>query len=131
MPRRIESHMLEGPVGPLEALLEEPEEGVLREACLVLHPHPLYGGTMHNKVVYRMARGMRRTGAVVLRFLFRGVGRSGGKHDHKAWAKWTTREPLSTGCGRAIRICPIRSPAFRSARAWRCSSDARCQAWSA
>ena len=81
MPRRIESHMLEGPVGPLEALLEEPEEGVLREACLVLHPHPLYGGTMHNKVVYRMARGMRRTGAVVLRFHFRGVGRSGGKHD--------------------------------------------------
>lgn len=81
MPRRIESHLLEGPAGPLEALLEEPEEGAPREACLVLHPHPLYGGTMHNKVVYRMARGMRRTGAVVLRFNFRGVGRSGGRHD--------------------------------------------------
>lgn len=81
MPRRIESHQLAGPAGKLEALLEEPEDEEPGEACLVCHPHPLYGGTMHNKVVYRLARGLRRSGSVVLRFNFRGVGRSEGRHD--------------------------------------------------
>jgi len=81
MARRIESLFLDGPAGRLEALLEEPEDGSPREACLVCHPHPLFGGTMHNKVVYRIARGMRRAGAVVLRFNFRGVGASEGEHD--------------------------------------------------
>ncbi|MGD1072118.1 MAG: alpha/beta family hydrolase [Bryobacteraceae bacterium] len=82
MPRRIESLFIDGPAGRLEALLEEPEDGPAREACLVCHPHPLYGGTMHNKVVYRMARGLRRSGSVVLRFNFRGVNLSEGTHDH-------------------------------------------------
>jgi alpha/beta superfamily hydrolase len=81
VPRRIESHFIAGPAGRLEALLEEPEDGLPREACLVCHPHPLYGGTMHNKVVYRMARGLRRSGSVVLRFNFRGVNLSDGTHD--------------------------------------------------
>jgi alpha/beta superfamily hydrolase len=80
--RRIESYLLDGAVGKIECLLEEPEGGPAREACLVCHPHPLYGGTMHNKVVYRMARALRRSGSVVLRFNFRGVGRSQGAHDH-------------------------------------------------
>jgi uncharacterized protein len=79
--RKIESYQLDGPAGKLEALLEEPEDGEPREACLVCHPHPLFGGTMHNKVVYRIARGMRQAGAVVLRFNFRGVGSSEGEHD--------------------------------------------------
>ena len=48
MPRRIESHLLPGPAGKLEALLEEPEDGETREAVLVCHPHPLHGGTMQN-----------------------------------------------------------------------------------
>ncbi len=82
MPRRIESHFLAGPAGRLEALLEEPEDRDPRMAALVCHPHPLYGGTMHNKVVYRMARGLRRAGLVVLRFNFRGVGSSQGEHGH-------------------------------------------------
>ena len=60
MPRRIESHWIAGPAGRLEALLEEPEHEEPRLAVLVCHPHPLYGGTMHNKVVYRLARGLRR-----------------------------------------------------------------------
>jgi uncharacterized protein len=80
VPRRIESHDIPGPAGRLEALLEEPEEGAPRVAALVCHPHPLFGGTMHNKVVYRMARGLRKSGCVVLRFNFRGVGASEGKH---------------------------------------------------
>ncbi|HLK51037.1 MAG TPA: alpha/beta fold hydrolase [Bryobacteraceae bacterium] len=82
MPRRIESYFLEGPAGRLEALLEEPEDQAPRLAALVCHPHPLYGGTMHNKVVYRIARGLRRAGVVVLRFNFRGVGASQGEHAH-------------------------------------------------
>jgi alpha/beta superfamily hydrolase len=80
--RRIESLMLAGPAGSLEALLEEPDETPTRSLALVCHPHPLFGGTMHNKVVYRLARGLRRSGAAVLRFNFRGVGRSQGEHDH-------------------------------------------------
>jgi alpha/beta superfamily hydrolase len=82
--RRIEAVWIDGPAGRLEALLEEPEDMPAREACLVCHPHPLYGGTMLNKVVYRLARGLRRTGSVVLRFNFRGAGRSEGAHDFGA-----------------------------------------------
>ena len=84
MPRRIESLMLTGKAGKLECLLEEPENREPREAFVVCHPHPLHGGTMHNKVVYRMARGLRRTGAVVLRFNYRGVNLSEGKYDEGA-----------------------------------------------
>jgi alpha/beta superfamily hydrolase len=75
----MESLWVAGPAGRLEALLEAPEKAP-RLAAVVCHPHPLYGGTMHNKVVYRMARGLRRAGAAVLRFNFRGVGRSAGQH---------------------------------------------------
>jgi len=82
MPRKIESLFLEGPAGRLEALLEEPEEGSPSEAALVCHPHPQHGGTMHNKVVYRIARGLRSTGAVVLRFNYRGVNLSEGEYAH-------------------------------------------------
>jgi uncharacterized protein len=80
MPRRIESLMLAGPAGKLEGLLEEPEDQAPNEAVLVCHPHPQYGGTMHNKVVYRIARGLRRAGAVVLRFNYRGVNLSEGQY---------------------------------------------------
>lgn len=78
LPRLIESITIDGPAGALEGLLERPEKGLPHELCLVCHPHPLYGGTMHNKVVYRVARALRRSGAMVLRFNFRGVGRSHG-----------------------------------------------------
>jgi alpha/beta superfamily hydrolase len=73
--------MIEGPAGRLEALLEEPEEGEPLHAALVCHPHPQFGGTMHNKVVYRIARGLRHAGAVVLRFNYRGVNLSEGVYD--------------------------------------------------
>jgi uncharacterized protein len=84
--RKIESLFLDGPAGRLEALLEEPGseecDGEPREAALVCHPHPQHGGTMHNKVVYRIARGLRSTGAVVLRFNYRGVNLSDGQYAH-------------------------------------------------
>ncbi|MCX6630778.1 MAG: alpha/beta hydrolase [Candidatus Solibacter sp.] len=82
MARRIESISLAGPAGRLEGLLEEPEDGTPRMAAVVCHPHPLFGGTLHNRVVYRMARGLRRAGTVVLRFNFRGVGSSAGEYAH-------------------------------------------------
>ena len=68
------------PHGRLEAILKEPRGGAARAAALVLHPHPLHGGTMHNKVVFRTARGLEDAGAVTLRFNFRGVGHSTGEH---------------------------------------------------
>jgi alpha/beta superfamily hydrolase len=80
MARRIESLFLPGPAGKIEAILEEPDDGEVVETALVCHPHPQYGGTMHNKVVYRLARGLRRTGCVVLRFNFRGVNLSEGEY---------------------------------------------------
>ena len=82
MARKIESHDIAGPAGRLEALLEGPEDREPHTAVVLCHPHPLFGGTMHNKVVYRMARALRRSGAVVVRFNFRGVGRSEGEHGH-------------------------------------------------
>lgn len=81
MARKIESHLIAGPAGRLEALLEEPEDRDPLEAALVCHPHPQHGGTMHNKVVYRTARALRKTGCVVLRFNYRGVNLSEGVYD--------------------------------------------------
>jgi alpha/beta superfamily hydrolase len=80
MARLIESIMIPGPAGRLEALLEEPEF-TPTVATLVCHPHPQHGGTMHNKVVYRLARGLRRERSVVLRFNYRGVNLSDGIYD--------------------------------------------------
>jgi alpha/beta superfamily hydrolase len=82
MPRRIETLFLPGPAGRLETVIEEPEDQAPREAVLICHPHPQFGGTMHNKVVYRMARGMRRAGAVAMRFNYRGVNMSEGIYDN-------------------------------------------------
>src|SRR6185503_14980589 len=68
------------PHGRLEAILKEPKQK-LGGAALVLHPHPLGGGTMHNKVVFRMAAALNDAGLATLRINFRGVGQSSGTHD--------------------------------------------------
>ena len=86
-----------GPAGPLEALLEEPAAGsgvnrdglfergrgetAPRAAVVLGHPHPQYGGTMHTKAVFQSAKALARIGCAVLRFNFRGVGRSTGTFD--------------------------------------------------
>jgi hypothetical protein len=69
-----------GPVGPLEALIDLPK-GEPRAAVVFAHPLPTEGGTMHTKVVFQGAKALARTGCVVLRFNFRGVGRSAGAWD--------------------------------------------------
>ncbi len=71
------------PHGQLEAILKEPRADTPpRGVALVLHPHPLYGGTMHNKVVFRVARALNDAGLVALRINFRGVGQTTGTHDY-------------------------------------------------
>jgi alpha/beta superfamily hydrolase len=67
--------------GQLEAILKEPRQGPAKGVALVLHPHPLGGGTMHNKVVFRAAAALNDAGLTVLRINFRGVGQSTGVHD--------------------------------------------------
>ena len=67
--------------GQLEAILKEPRQGSPKGVALVLHPHPLGGGTMHNKVVFRAAAALNDAGLIALRINFRGVGQSSGVHD--------------------------------------------------
>src|SRR2546422_2944731 len=69
------------PHGRLEAILKEPQVQPLKGSALVLHPHPLGGGTMHNKVVFRAASALNEAGLGTLRINFRGVGQSTGTHD--------------------------------------------------
>ena len=77
-----QSLMIPGPAGHLEALLWFVEEQVSPPLAAVLcHPHPLFGGTMHNKVVYHAAKTIHQFGVPVARFNFRGAGRSEGTHD--------------------------------------------------
>ncbi len=85
-PPLAERTALAGPAGPLQALIETPQpEGgatqVVTAFAVVCHPHPLYGGTMDNKVVYTLARTLEQLSAPAIRFNFRGVGSSAGRYD--------------------------------------------------
>jgi alpha/beta superfamily hydrolase len=75
------SLFLAGPAGRLEALLWTTPAPDPPLAAVVCHPHPLFGGTMHNKVVFQTAKALHNYGIPVLRFNFRGVGLSEGAHD--------------------------------------------------
>jgi uncharacterized protein len=77
----IKTFFLEGPAGRLEAILNAGREGATH-AALICHPHPLYGGTVHNKVVYNAMKALHGFGFPCLRFNFRGAGLSEGRHDH-------------------------------------------------
>lgn len=72
---------IRGPAGQLEAMLWTAEKADPPLVAVVCHPHPLFGGTMHNKVVYQTAKALHRSGLPVLRFNFRGAGLSEGGHD--------------------------------------------------
>lgn len=120
---RLHSVELRGPAGRLEALLNPGSPGA-RFAALVCHPHPRYGGTMHNKVVYHAMKVLNDPAwgleLPVLRFNFRGTGLSQGKHDGKAetgdvlaaldWLENTYHLPLvvagfSFGAAMALLAC--------------------------
>src|SRR4029077_5080129 len=72
---------LEGPAGRIEGLLQERDGAGPATLALVCHPPPPYGGPLHNKVTHRVAATLHARGAAVLRFNFRGVGKSEGEHD--------------------------------------------------
>ncbi len=78
---QIKSLSLEGPAGRLEALLNV-GSATATHAAVVCHPHPLFGGTLHNKVVFHAAKALHGFGWPVLRFNFRGTGLSQGEHDN-------------------------------------------------
>jgi len=80
-PNAIRSLFLNGPAGRLEAVLNEGASDA-KYAALVCHPHPVYGGTLHNKVVFHTMKALNHFGFPVLRFNFRGAGLSQGEHDH-------------------------------------------------
>ena len=105
----VESVMIAGPSGSLEAIVEDPTAGGTR-CALVCHPHPLYGGTMDNKVVTTVARALQELGIPTVRFNFRGVGASAGAYDEArgetadaaaiaAWAeqRWPGRRLVIAG----------------------------------
>lgn len=118
---------IEGPAGPLEALVEDPG-GEPPALAVVCHPHPLHQGTLRNKVVHTLARAANRLGAPAVRFNFRGVGGSAGAWDEGrgetgdalAVIDWARREwpdrPLwlagfSFGAWIALRAAPQAGPA--------------------
>jgi alpha/beta superfamily hydrolase len=72
---------LPGEAGTLEALIDLPADGVVQGTAVIAHPHPLFGGTMHNKVVQTLARAFVQSGWRAVRFNFRGVGASEGTYD--------------------------------------------------
>jgi alpha/beta superfamily hydrolase len=95
--------------GQLEAILKEPRSGAALGVALVLHPHPLGGGTMHNKVVFRAASALNETGLTTLRINFRGVGQSTGEHDEGRGEVEDVRAALQflveNSPGRPITVC--------------------------
>ncbi|MBX3654129.1 MAG: alpha/beta hydrolase [Ramlibacter sp.] len=80
MNAQTERFSLEGPAGAIEALRDAPAAPA-RGTAVIAHPHPLFGGTMDNKVVQTLARAFVQCGWAALRFNFRGVGGSAGTHD--------------------------------------------------
>jgi alpha/beta superfamily hydrolase len=110
-----------GPAGRLEGRYQ-PSKEKNAPIAIVLHPHPQFGGTMNNKIVYDLFYMFQKRDFTTLRFNFRGIGRSQGEFDHGA-ANCPTPPPRSTGCSRCIRIPrPAGSPAIPSAPGSACSS---------
>jgi alpha/beta superfamily hydrolase len=78
----VERLFIDGPAGPLEVLVERPPGATPGACAICCHPHPLFGGTMHNKVVHALARAALDCGVPAVRFNFRGVGGSQGSYDN-------------------------------------------------
>jgi hypothetical protein len=85
---------LPGPAGKLEAMLWTSAKESPAMAAVVCHPHPLFGGTMHNKVVFQVAKTLHALGLPVLRFNFRGAGLSEGRHDKGAGEREDVRAAI-------------------------------------
>ncbi len=88
---------VQGPAGDLEALRDLPPDGSARGVAVLCHPHPLFGGTMDNKVVQTMARAFVQSGWETLRFNFRGVGASAGQYD-EGRGEWADLQAVVAQC---------------------------------
>jgi len=123
-----EDRLIEGPAGTIELRVERPVGVPSGRIAIVCHPHPLYGGTLRNKVVHTLARAALDLGATSIRFNFRGVGASGGRHadgegeieDAAFVADWAHREfgagtlsvlGFSFGAWVALRLAALRPAA--------------------
>lgn len=103
-----ENVFLDGPAGRLEGVLDSQREAQPRAMAVVCHPHPQYEGTLHNKVAFTLARAAVESGAVALRFNFRGVGKSAGSYgegrgeleDFRAAERWMSEHYGSLPCWR-------------------------------
>ena len=94
--RETETFDFRGPAGRIEAILNLPPQDVKpRAAAVVCHAHPLHGGMMHFKVIFRAVKALQTQGVAGLRFNFRGVGRSEGEHDNGAGEQDDVRAALS------------------------------------
>lgn len=98
--RKIERLFLAGPAGRLEALLEFDATAIPAAAAIICHPHPLYGGTMHNRIVYRAAKAALQAGLPALRFNFRGVEKSEGESSEGPGERDDARAALDFLVGR-------------------------------
>jgi alpha/beta superfamily hydrolase len=103
MNAQTERLSLAGPAGRVQALRDQPE-GTPHGVAVIAHPHPLFGGTMDNKVVQTLARAFVQCGWTAVRFNFRGVGSSEGFHEKAAARRWTCRP----WCGKSPRRAPSR-----------------------
>ena len=128
---------LTGPAGRLEAVLDLPapsrgssDPQAVRAAVVFAHPHPQFGGTMHTKAVFQGAKGLARLGCAVLRFNFRGVGRSEGAFDQGEGEKadFTAALVLHGGAvSRAFRSGPRGSRSARGSRSRSARSTTACR----
>lgn len=115
---RITTGLLPGPAGDLEYLLDEwtaPEGATARRGgpvggAVVCHPHPLFGGTLHSRTVFHVARALAAAGRDVLRFNFRGVGRSAGVYDQGFGEAEDLRAALDWMAARGANSAPGPAP---------------------
>jgi uncharacterized protein len=125
---QIEHPRIAGPAGELEAIVEIPPDSHVESFAVLCHPHPLYGGTMTNKVVHMLAKSFNELGMPAIRFNFRGIGKSAGTYDEgrgetddceavAQWARerWPTAALVlggfSFGGAVAIRAASVLRPA--------------------
>jgi alpha/beta superfamily hydrolase len=97
---------LSGPCGEIEALRDEPVGGAApRGVAVIAHPHPLFGGTMDNKVVQTLARAYVQCGYAAVRFNFRGVGASAGHYDEGRGEVADMQSVVAQQVGDAVPLC--------------------------
>jgi alpha/beta superfamily hydrolase len=127
---RLHAFLFSGPAGNLEGLWKNPEAAARPGSSVFAHPHPVHGGTLHNKVVFRAARALGRAGYGVLRFNFRGVGLSDGGFDDGRGETGDYRAALDEAERRGGLPIVAGGFSFGSAIALRaCAGDARVVAF--